>query len=225
MLFSELHQPTALARGIPIFSAVSLLSMLILPTWQTAPQATAAGESGPGPGAYQSDKQYLVSSSSIHEPSYTIGGGRDVHVGEPPHEQCLCSQLPHRLCRQLPRSGDMQLWCTLDTAGQQSPGPSDYTPDSGKLLPHKPAFSLRVKPEGPGHRQRTPGPGHYTARTESKELGPHPTPSAYTFGLKWKGDREADRRPGPNGEGPLTEACVQACTASSQVSSGAEMPA
>ena len=83
MLCSGLHQPTALARGTPIFSAVSLLLMLDLPTWQTSSRAPSAGESGPGPGAYQSEKQYLVSSSSIHQPSYTIGGGRDVHVGEP----------------------------------------------------------------------------------------------------------------------------------------------
>ena len=207
MLCLGLHQPTALARDMLVCSAVSLLSMLDLPTWQTSPQAPSAGESGPGPGAYQSEKQYLVSSSTIHQPSYTIGGGRDVHVGEPLGKQCLSSKLPLRLCRQLPWFGDRQSWCTLDTAGQQSPGPSDYNPDAGKLLPHKPAFSLRGKPGGPGHRQRTPGPGHYTARTESKELGPHPAPSAYTFGLKWKGDREADRRPGPNGEGPLTEGC------------------
>ncbi len=93
------------------------------------------------------------------------------------------------------------MWSSeLSATGQQSPGPSDYNPDAGKLLPHKPAISLRGKPEGAGHRQRTPGPGHYTARTESKALGPHPTASAYSFGLRWNGDKDADKKPAPNGE-------------------------
>ena len=215
MLCSGLHQLIALGRDTPISLAVSPIHIGPAHMADISPQASSAGESGPGPGAYQSEKQYLVSSNSIHQPSYTIGGGRDIHVGEPLGKQCL-SKLPPRLCRQLPWFGNMKSGLTLDTAGQQSPGPSDYNPDAGKLLPHKPAFSLRGKPEGPGHRQRTPGPGHYTARTESKELGPHPTSSAYTFGLRWKGDKEADRRPGPNGEGPPTERCGMAAGMHSQ---------
>lgn len=87
----------------------------------------------------------------------------------------------------------------LPTTGKQSPSPAEYNPRYNVVLPRKAEHLLGSRPSSANHMGRTPGPGCYEPRFNSKLIGTGKTEPAFTMGPRWRPDAIGERRPSPHG--------------------------
>lgn len=95
------------------------------------------------------------------------------------------------------------------TAGERTPGPSDYRADSRPTLPGKPAYTIAGRQSHASFKQNTPGPGAYAVRGNSKTVGCHPNAPGYSMPASGRPTLQSHRLPGPGGRShPLSSACT-----------------
>ena len=101
----------------------------------------------------------------------------------------------------------MELQEALLTAGERTPGPSDYKADSRPTLPGKPAYTIAGRQSHAISKHSTPGPGAYAVRGNSKTVGSHPNAPGYSMPASGRPTLPCHRLPGPGGKSqfPLHE--------------------
>ena len=116
----------------------------------------------------------------------------------------------HTLCaKEEPLSDCMYIQEALLTAGERTPGPSDYRADSRPTLPGKPAYTIAGRQSHASFKNSTPGPGAYAVRGNSKTVGSHPNAPGYSMPASGRPTLESHRLPGPGGKpDPLSSACI-----------------
>ena len=94
------------------------------------------------------------------------------------------------------------------SAGERTPGSSDYKADSITILPGKPAYTIAGRQSHASPKHRTPGPGAYAVLGNSKTIGTHPNAPGYSMPASGRPALQSHRLPGPGGKPHPPSPCI-----------------